>query len=157
MCRELGNRSAVGALLVALLGCGGEGGPAVEPIPSCENRGDQYFAGFSRTTDDGKVTAELVSAEPAPPANSYTNKWTLRVSDAAGGGNVLGALVVAGPFMVDHGHGAPNVIAMEVGDGIYLIDPLSLKMNGLWDVTLKVTPVAGEESRVVMSFCVQPI
>ena len=42
--------------------------------------------------------------------------------------------------MVDHGHGAPNVIADETGGGAYVIDPLSLKMNGLWDVTMKLTP-----------------
>lgn len=61
--------------------------------------------------------------------------------------------------MVDHGHGAPNVIASEegAGDGAYLIDPLSLKMNGLWDVTMKVTPAGGAESRVVFSFCVLPM
>ena len=38
-----------------------------------------------------------------------------------------------------------------------LIDPLSLKMNGLWDVTMKVTPAGGAESRVVFSFCVLPM
>lgn len=148
--------SVAGALIVTLLGCGADG-PAVEPVPSCENRGDQYFAGFARTSDDGKISVELVSAEPAPPANSYTNKWTLRVIDAETRQSIVGALVVAGPYMVDHGHGAPNVIAGEVGDGVYMVDPLSLKMNGLWDITLKVTPADGAESRVVMSFCVQPI
>lgn len=143
------------ALVVALFGCIGcsSGTPAK---PSCENRGDEYFAGFSRTSMDGKVTVELVSAEPAPPTNSYTNAWTLRVTDATGA-RVAGALVVAAPYMVDHGHGAPNLVAKDLGEGTYLASPLSLKMNGLWSVTLKVTPAAGEESRVVMSFCVEPL
>lgn len=149
-------RASFGALCLALVGCGGSGS-AVPAEPSCEGRGDEYFAGFARATEDGRFTVELVSAEPAPPANSYTNKWTLRVTEAATGDGVLGALVVAGPYMVDHGHGAPNIIAAEMGEGLYLVDPLSLKMNGLWDVTLKVTPADGEESRVMMSFCVQPL
>ena len=152
--RLVGMRWAAAPLILALFGCGDS---PVEPVPSCENRGDEYFAGFARTTEDDRFVVELVSAEPAPPANSYTNKWTLRLTDAATGENVLGALVVAGPYMVDHGHGAPNVIAGEVGEGVYLIDPLSLKMNGLWDVTLKVTPASGDQSKVIMSFCVEPI
>lgn len=153
MSRFSGDVLAASALVYALSGCG----TSPPPEPSCEGRGDEYFAGFERTTDDGKFSVELISAEPAPPANSYTNKWTLQVTDPATGESLLGALVVAGPYMVDHGHGAPNVIAAETGNGVYLLDPLSLKMNGLWDVTLKVTPASGEESRVMMSFCVEPI
>ena len=145
------------SLAVALIGCGGGGGSTTEPLPSCENRGDLYFAGIAKTTDDGIATIQIVSAEPAPPANSYTNKWDLLVTDAMTGAPIEGALVIAGPYMVDHGHGAPNVIADETGAGAYVIDPLSLKMNGLWDVTMKLTPQGGTETRTVFSFCVLPL
>lgn len=148
-------------LFAAVLACGlpacSGNSPPAEVVPSCEGRGDEYFAGIAKTSEGGTLTVAVVSAEPAPPANSYTNKWTLAVTDATNEAPMLGALVVAAPYMVDHGHGAPNVIGTEVGEGAYLIDPLSLKMNGLWDVTLKVTPSGGEESRVVFSFCVQPL
>lgn len=147
---------SVGALGIALLGCGDDP-PMVEPIPSCENRGDEYFAGIAKGTEDDRINIKMTSAEPAPPANSYTNKWSLLITDAMSGAEIAGAFVVAGPYMVDHGHGAPNVIATEDGAGAYTIDPLSLKMNGLWDVTLKVTPSGAAESRVVFSFCVLPI
>ena len=149
--------SATVSLAVALIGCGGDGGATTEEIPSCENRGDMYFAGIAKTTDDGIATVQLTSAAPAPPANSYTNDWDLMVTDATTGAPLEGAVVVAAPYMVDHGHGAPNVIADDMGGGDYVIDPLSLKMNGLWDVTIKVTPAGGAETRMVFSFCVLPL
>ncbi len=140
------------------LGCGGEGAPAVMQA-SCEGRGDMFFAGIAKTSADAAVSVTLTSAAPAPPANSYTNKWTLQVTDATST-LMLGAMVVAAPYMVDHGHGAPSVFATEGDAGIYVVDPLSLKMNGLWDVTIKVVPAdaaGAAESRVVFSFCVMPI
>jgi len=148
---------ALSALGAGLLGCGGDGGPGPEPLPDCENRGDQYCAGIAKTTDDGATTVQITSAAPAPPANSYTNHWELLVTDAATTNPITGALVIAAPYMVDHGHGAPNVIASESDGGAYVFDPLSLKMNGLWDVTVKVTPQGGAENRVVFSFCVLPL
>lgn len=99
----------------------------------------------------------LESAETAPPANSSMNSWTLDVTNPTSGERMPGARVIAAPYMVDHGHAAPNVIATEMGEGVYLIDPLYLKMNGLWDVTIKVTPAGGQESRVVFWFCVMPL
>jgi YtkA-like len=154
--KVIGTMLLAGAVAVLSLGCGG-GGATAEVIPTCEGRGDEYFAGMAKTSSDGKVTMALTSAEPAPPANSYTNRWTLLVTDATALATLPGADVVAAPYMVDHGHGAPNVIATDMGDGVYLIDPLSLKMTGLWDVTMKVIPSGGDESRVVFSFCVQPL
>src|SRR5262245_55893721 len=102
------------SIALALTGCGG-GGSDTEPLPSCENRGDVYFAGIEKTTTDGVVNITITSAEPAPPANSYTNDWNLQVTDATTGAPIEGALVIAAPYMVDHGHGAPNVIADEPG------------------------------------------
>ena len=156
MCARVKTAFAAVSLAVAVVGCGGGGSPT-EEIPSCENRGDMYFAGITKTTTDGIVSVDITSAEPAPPANSYTNDWNLLITDATTGAPVEGALVIAAPYMVNHGHGAPNVIADEAGAGVYVIDPLSLKMNGLWDVTMKVTPQGGVESRTVFSFCVLPI
>jgi hypothetical protein len=144
--------AALSALGAGLLGCGDAAAP-----PDCENRGDQYFAGIAKTTDDGASTVQITSAAPAPPANSYSNRWELMVTDATSSSPITGALVIAAPYMVDHGHGAPNAIATETDGGGYVIDPLSLKMNGLWDVTIKVTPQGGAESRMVFSFCVQPL
>jgi hypothetical protein len=155
--RSLRSCAAVVALGAALLSCGGDGGPAPEPLPDCENRGDQYFAGIAKTTDDGATTIQITSAAPAPPANSSTNRWELLVTDATGANPITSALVIAAPYMVDHGHGAPNVIATESDGGAYVVDPLYLKMNGLWDVTIKVTPQGGTESRVLFSFCVLPL
>jgi hypothetical protein len=144
---------ATGLAALGLAGCGNGGVPEV----ICEGRGEAYFAGIAKTSEDAELVITLTSAEPAPPANSYANKWTLGVTDAVAAEPVPGVFMVAAPYMVDHGHGAPNAIATEIGDGSYLVDPLSLKMNGLWDITIKATPAGGEETRAVFSFCVEPI
>ena len=65
--RIIKTASATVSLAVALIGCGGDGGATTEEIPSCENRGDMYFAGIAKTTDDGIATVQLTSAAPAPP------------------------------------------------------------------------------------------
>ena len=123
--------------------------------PTCEGRADDYFAGMKKTSTNGGVTVEIVSADPAPPANSDMNAWTLKLS-GDGGAPFEGATIVGSPFMIDHGHGAPNQIASELTGGRYKLGPLALKMAGLWQVTLKITPPGGQEISVVFSFCIPP-
>ena len=123
--------------------------------PTCEGRADSYFAGMKKTSTGDGLTVEIVSADPAPPANTDTNSWMLKLS-GVGGTPVEGATIIGAPFMVDHGHGAANQIASEVGGGRYKLGPLALKMAGLWQVTLKITPAGGQETPVVFSFCIPP-
>jgi hypothetical protein len=124
--------------------------------PTCEGRADNYFAGMKKTSASGDVTIEIVAAEPAPPANSDMNMWTLKLSDGSGAA-IAGADVIGAPFMIDHGHGSPNQIATEPSAGRYKVGPLALKMAGLWQVTLKVTPVDAKEAvPVVFYFCIPP-
>ena len=145
----------------ALTACGsGEtgaetGNPDAGFDPTCEGRADNYFAGMKKTSAGAALTVEIVSAEPAPPANNDTNSWTLKLS-SADAAPVEGATIIGSPFMIDHGHGAANQIATELGAGRYKLGPLALKMAGLWQVTLKITPPAGQETPVVFSFCIPP-
>ena len=122
---------------------------------TCEGRADNYFAGMKKASADGGVTVEIVSADPAPPANSDMNAWTLKLSSDSGAA-FEGATIVGAPFMIDHGHGAPNQIASDLTGGRYKLGPLALKMAGLWQVTLKITPPGGQEISVVFSFCIPP-
>lgn len=142
-------------LLTALLSaaaCGSSGAPAT---PDCDNLGEQFFAGISKTSAAG-VTMEILSAEPAPPANSDQNAWTVKLTDADAGAPIEGATLIVAPYMPQHGHGAPNIIGDEVGGGSYTLSPIYLKMTGLWEVTLKATPAGGTESRVMFPFCIPP-
>ena len=43
------------------VGCGSDEAPP-DVIPSCEGRGEQYFAGIEKTSADGKVTVAITSA-----------------------------------------------------------------------------------------------
>ena len=123
--------------------------------PTCEGRAESYFAGMKKTSTGGALTVEIVSADPAPPANTDTNLWMLKLS-GSGGTPVEGATIIGSPFMIDHGHGAANQIASELGGGRYKLGPLALKRAGLWQVTLKITPTGGQETSVVFSFCIPP-
>jgi len=145
--------------LLAALGagaCGSPGGQAEDAavFNNCEGTGDEFFAGISKTSPAG-VTMEIVSAEPAPPANSDQNAWTVKLTDGAAV-PLEGASLIVAPYMPQHGHGAPNIIGDELGGGLYTLTPIYLKMTGLWEVTLKATPTDGAESRVVFRFCIPP-
>jgi len=145
--------------------CGADGPPMKDlgaVFNNCEDRGEDFFAGIAKTSADG-VTMAIAAAAPTPPANTDDNAWTVRLTDPSGA-PVLGANLVVAPYMVDHGHGAPPVLALEESEGNYHVAPVYLKMTGLWQVTLKATPAAspesGEanavESRVMFSFCIPP-
>jgi hypothetical protein len=160
-----GRRGAVhgeAALMVVLLAasalapgaCGSAGGSMPE---DCDNLGEEFFAGISKTSA-ADVTMEIVSAEPAPPANSDKNAWTVRLTDTSteAAAPIEGANLIVAPYMPQHGHGAPNIPATEEGGGSYTLSPIYLKMTGLWEVTLKATPAGGPESRVMFRFCIPP-
>jgi YtkA-like protein len=120
---------------------------------NCEGRADTYYAGMKKTTSDGAITAEIASAEPAPPANSDNNNWTIKLSSGSGA-PITGATIVGAPFMPAHIHGAPNQISTEIGAGSYSVGPLALRMAGLWEVTLEITPAGEPAKKVVFSFCI---
>jgi hypothetical protein len=156
--------AAVIALIALMGGClsGGCGsGPTMTPPapfdPTCEGRAEPYFAGIEKTSAGGEITVRIVSATPAPPANTDDNMWTVQVLDAAGA-PMTGATIVAAPYMVDHGHGAPNIIGTETASGSYDLAPLYLKMTGFWQITIRAAPSGSVlESRVVFPFCIPPI
>jgi YtkA-like len=129
---------------------GSGGGMAAD----CEGRGENYFAGMKKTSADGTISVELVAADPAPPANSDRNVWTTKVTTASDA-PIEGATIIGSPWMIDHGHGAANPLATDLGGGRYSLGPLALTMTGLWQVTVKVTP-AGQtkETDVVFTFCI---
>ena len=58
---------------------------------------------------------EILSAEPAPPANSDQNAWTVKLTDADAGAPIEGATLIVAPYMPQHGHGAPNIIGGRGG------------------------------------------
>lgn len=137
--------------------CGSTAATGDAPFNNCDDLGEEFFAGMSKTSAAG-VRMELVAAEPAPPANSDQNAWTVRLGDdpSDAGVPLEGANVIVAPYMPQHGHGAPNIIGGELGGGLYLLSPIYLKMTGLWEVTLKAIPAGGTESRVMFRFCIPP-
>lgn len=156
-----GHVTAVLLLATATLSsaaCGPSGGNASDGavFNNCDDLGEDFFAGMSKTSPGG-VTMEIVSADPAPPANSDRNTWTVKLTDSSSAAAPIeGATLIVAPYMPQHGHGAANIIAAEDGGGSYTLSPIYLKMTGLWEVTLKATPLDGTESRVMFPFCIPP-
>jgi hypothetical protein len=132
---------------------GATGNDTPDAAMNCEGRADDYFAGMKKTTSDGSITAELVSAEPAPPANADNNTWMVKLSTSSGT-PITGAVIVGAPYMIDHRHGAPNQMSTETGSGSYRLGPLALRMAGLWTITLEITPQGEPAKTVVFSFCI---
>lgn len=129
--------------------------PPSDPPPedeNCEDRGDAFFAGLTKTTSDGAITAEIASADPAPPANSNDNLWRIHLKED--GLPLVGAVVVGSLYMNDHGHGGPPALSSEIGGGAYDLGPLKLRMAGLWQVTVKIKPMDEPEKSVVFNICI---
>jgi hypothetical protein len=132
------------------------GASDADAAPGCENRGDTYYAGLKKASTDGLVNIELTAADPAPPSLGDTNTWTLKLT-GADGTPLDQATITGAPWMPDHQHGSPLQIAVGSGSGAYKIASLEFIMDGLWQVTLKVTPPGSTViSEVPFSFCIQP-
>jgi hypothetical protein len=152
-------RLIASALLLLPLGCLTSCGSQSDDEPKggvtaadCEGRGDAFVAGMSQTTRDQSMTIELVSAEPAAPANT-DNFWTLALSDSERA-PVDAATVVAVPYMVDHGHGAAAQLAVPTGNGQYDLGPLTLTMPGYWEIGLEITLADGTKTSASYDVCV---
>jgi hypothetical protein len=133
---------------------------AVDGVVSCttDPRVDTYTAGMVKKSTSGALTANLVSADPAPPA-LRTNAWTVKLTDASGA-PVTGATLSVVPFMPDHGHGSSIVPEVMPGTdpGTYTVGSLYLFMPGVWRVTFGVVPDGGTPSaddEVQFFFCVE--
>ena len=117
-------------------------------------RATAYADGLSATSQDGAVTARLLSADPEPPAKG-DNALVLAIEDAQGA-PVAGAAVAVTPFMPDHGHGASTtpVVTESATPGTYDVKAVDLFMPGIWELRLRVTPAGGAAHDVVFTFCV---
>jgi hypothetical protein len=146
------------AAAFALIGCGSDAKDSSQNQPNgvkqaddCAGRGEQFSAGMQKTSPGG-VSIELVDANPAPPKLG-DNAWTVSVRDASGG-PMLAADVSVDPWMPEHGHGSnKEAIAVELGDGKYRIEPISLGMPGVWEIGVRINSGSKPES-VTFAFCI---
>ena len=142
------------AIAVSLGACGHEEHPdGAEVNCDLETRDDTYVANLEKAGSD--VTVALMESTPAPPAKN-DNTWRVRVVDV-NGAPLSGLSLAVTPWMPDHGHGtlvAP-VVTEQAEAGEYLIEPVNLRMPGLWDVTVEVSDGTGLEDEVMFSFCIE--
>lgn len=143
------------ALAAALLGfsCSSESpaDPGNDAGENCENRADTFFAGIAKSSADGAIRVEIASADPAPPTIAGKNLWTIKLTKD--GAPLPGATIAGSTFMRDHGHPGNSALSTDLGSGTYELGPFQLRMPGLWEITLEVTPMSEPTRTVIFNFC----
>ena len=121
---------------------------------STETRDDTYMLGLTKAGE--QVQVKFIDAVPAPPAR-FENTWTIELLDMADAPMPDMPMAVT-PFMPEHQHGSTVVTDVEPGDapGQYVLDPVHLQMEGLWDVTIDVTLPDITTDSVTFTFCIDP-
>jgi MYXO-CTERM domain-containing protein len=143
---------------LALAGCGhGAANDTPPPTPSaddeCSGDFDAFEPGMTKLAKPDDITVELSDAEPSPPVVRRDNIWWLKLSDADGNA-VVGAEVVASPYMPKHQHGSAEVVVQEQGEGQYQLSPIELIMPGVWEIPLFITTADGKGSETLFRFCI---
>jgi hypothetical protein len=145
-------------IAVALIGasCGKHASDlATGVVAACADntRADVFEQGLTKRGAHGQVQFKLLSASPAPPARG-DNTWVLEL-DSTAGRPITGAMIVATPFMPDHGHGSPSMVHVSElsTPGQYQLAPLNMWMPGYWETS--VAAAAGDvRDTATFKFCV---
>ena len=144
---------------MAALGLGGCGDPAHDPATNandgseCTGDYDQFEPGMTKLAEPDSITIELKEATPSPPVVRSDNVWLLNLTDADGNA-LIGAEIIASPYMPAHQHGSAEVVVEEQGKGDYRLTPIELMMPGVWEIPISVTPADGEASETTFRFCI---
>jgi hypothetical protein len=107
----------------------------------------------------GTVTAASTEESPgAPPVDAPAiglNRWTVAITDAAGGPVTDLTVTADKPHMPIHGHSAPMFpqVAPEDG-GVYIVSEINFFMAGYWEMGLELAPAAGAADRIVFPICI---
>jgi len=123
-------------------------------ICEAEDRADPYEAGMVVDGDEGLLSMSLDAASPNPP-DLGDNDWTLTVMDAAGVAKA-DCVLVATPWMVDHGHGTNEPVSEPSGaDGRTTLDAIDLIMPGYWAISIESECADGTLDRFEFGLCVE--
>ncbi len=141
---------------LAVVGCSNDGSAATSSTDDdsdCGGSFDPFEPGVSAKALPGQITVELTRAAPSPPVVRSDNVWWLQLTDVDED-LLLGAEVVASPYMPKHQHGSAAVVVEEQGEGEYRLSPVELTMPGVWEIPLSVTPAGGVTSEAIFRFCI---
>ena len=140
-------------LLAASPACGEDEPQGAEVNCDLETRDDAYVANLEKAGT--QVSVVLMESIPAPPRKD-DNTWMIRIQDEAGA-PLSGLSMVVTPWMPDHGHGTldPPIVTELSEPGEYEVNPVDLRMPGLWEVTVEVADGTGLEDEVTFAFCVE--
>jgi hypothetical protein len=137
-----------------------EAGAADDEVVSCQTdpRVSPYTLPLTLTGPRG-YGVTLSERSPDPSAKGL-NQWTVAVTDAAGA-LVVGANLVLGTSMPDHGHSSPSPIAPPTdAQGSSVVPGLDFFMAGVWRIQVDVYPAlapanADPTDSVAFSFCIE--
>jgi hypothetical protein len=122
---------------------------------SCQGRGFRAPVGESVLSLDGAIRFEVLEATPTTPsvgANSWLVELDIDSEDAV---TLTEEDITVTPFMPDHGHGSPSaVLVHEVEEGGLRLEPITLFMPGLWNVTLNIQG-QGLDDVITIPVCVE--
>jgi hypothetical protein len=119
-----------------------------------ENRDDVFVAGLEKIGQSGKLVFKLLESTPAPPMRG-NNTWILQLTSQTAAAPVTGAAMIVTPFMPDHQHGTPITVVIDPMPtaGQYKLDPINLRMPGLWETTIE-AQAGNDVDKAVFAFCI---
>jgi len=130
----------------------GAGDEAAELMCDSEERTDDFAIDLTKMGQRHSVA--IAEAMPAQPIRG-DNTWTVLITDESGT-PVEGITLDARPWMPDHGHGSSvEETVTDMGEGMYMLDPLNLFMAGYWEVALEITDADGVTDEVMIAICVE--
>jgi hypothetical protein len=145
-------------MLLGLAACTGDDGHEPVNCAKVMNAGeaDTFVVGLEHPGKDGRYNFRMMSAGPAPPARG-DNTWVVQINSLnAGvvGAPITGATLKITPFMPEHGHGSlvPIVITPMTEPGQYQASPVNMRMEGVWEITIRAT-VGADTDSALFKFC----
>lgn len=157
------HHSIVGALLLAIAGCGSD--PATGPM---DPEDDEFHAPVTCPTDlpemregmlagsrDGNIQAELVTADKIP-LGWYHNDWVVRFTSVETGEPLEGVMFgQVRPFMPIHDHDGDGQFPVieDLGDGEFSLDGINITMTGPWEVQINIDESSAGADYLVFNVC----
>ncbi|MFT4621897.1 MAG: hypothetical protein ACI8PZ_000549 [Myxococcota bacterium] len=148
-----------GAAVLALVGCGDDGGKdssdTSEDTQGGHGAGGTHDLSTEVMSDGGSfMVSYMPSVDPIPLSEPFD--LTVMVADATSGDMVMGADLTFAATMPDHGHGMNTEPAITANaDGSFTVTGMLFHMEGWWMMTAGITVDSSTEMAMFNHTCCQ--